>query len=332
MKLGARPAHAPGPSPRPAQRGVALLVALVLMALVAIITYDVWFSGLFEQRRTIASLSLEQGLQYALGAEIWAAQILQQDTQNNAAQDHFAEAWATPIPPIPVDGGQIEGGLEDLQGRFNLNDLIDPTTGAANPEAVEQFRRLLELAGLEQSWSDKMVDWIDADNVPTIPDGAEDAVYMSQSPPYLAANGPITSTSEMLALPQFGIERYRKIAPFIAALPTGTPINVCTAPGEVLDSLAAGFRQFSVDPKALAQQRTSKCFPTLNDLQATLPPADWQRLQKSNGGASMVAENTRYFRLTSVVTIGTAQFTLYSLLLRDKSGQVWPILRSWGTD
>jgi len=331
MKHPRRPSFDPRLRPRSAQRGVALLVALVLMALVAIITYDVWFSGLFEQRRTIAALSLEQGMQYALGAEIWAAEILQQDVQNST-QDHFAETWATPMPPIPVDGGQIEGGLEDMQGRFNLNDLIDPSTGAANPEAVEQFRRLLELVGLEQSWADKMVDWIDADNVPTIPEGAEDAVYMAQSPPYLAANVPITSTSEMLALPQFGIERYRKIAPFVAALPAGTPINVCTAPGEVLDSLVQGFRQFSVDPKALAQQRASKCFPSLTDLQAAFPPNEWQRILKANNGTSMVSDNTRFFRLTAVVTIGTAQFTLYSLLLRDKSGQVWPILRSWGTD
>jgi general secretion pathway protein K len=321
----------PRSGPRRTQHGVALLVALVLMALVSIITYDVWFSGLFEQRRTIAALSLEQGMQYALGAEIWAAEILQQDVQNST-QDHLAETWATPMPPIPVDGGQIEGGLEDMQGRFNLNDLIDPSTGAANPDAVEQFRRLLELVGLEQSWADKMVDWIDADNIPTIPDGAEDSVYMAQSPPYLAANVPITSTSELLALPQFGIERYRKLAPFVAALPVGTPINVCTAPAEVLDSLAVGFRQFSLDPKSLAQQRTSKCFPSLTDLQATLPPTDWQRILKQNGGASMVADNTRFFRLTAVVTIGTSQFTLYSLLLRDKGGQVWPILRSWGTD
>ena len=317
--------------PQRRQQGVALLIALVLMALVAIITYDVWFGGLVEQRRTIAALSLEQGLQYALGAEVWAAQVLQKDAQSST-QDSLAEEWATPLPPIPVDGGQIEVGLEDMQGRFNLNDLVDPGTGTANPEAVAQFRRLLEIVGLEPSWADKMVDWIDTDTIATIPDGAEDSVYLAQSPPYLAANMAITSTTELLALPQFGIERFRRLAPFVAALPAGTPINVCTAPGEVLDSLVPGFRQFSVDSKGLAQQRLSKCFPSLTDLQATFPPDEWQRIQKANGGTSMVDDKTRFFRGTAVVTIGTSQFTLYSLLLRDKGGQVWPILRSWGTD
>jgi general secretion pathway protein K len=310
------------------QRGVALLVALVLMALVTIITYDVWFAGALEQRRSFSALNLEQGLQYGLGGEAFAAQVLLRDVQDSN-QDFTAEAWATPLPPIPIDGGQIEVGLQDMQGRFNLNNLIDPNTGSANKDAVDQFRRLLELVNLEPKWADLMVDWLDADLEPTFPDGAEDTLYTTQAPPYLAPNGAITSTTELLALPGFGIDRYRRIEPFVAALPNGTAINVCTAPGEVLDSLAVGFRQFSVAAKSLATQRMTKCFPSLNDLWNTLPPTDRDRLQQKSG---VVADRSRYFRLTAVTTIGTAQFTLYSLLLRDTGGLSRPILRSWGSE
>jgi general secretion pathway protein K len=309
------------------QHGVAILVALVLMALVTIIAYDVWFAGALEQRRSFSVLSIEQGFQYGLGGEALAAVALQRDLQQSK-QDYTAEEWAAPFPPFQIDAGEVQVGLEDMQARFNLNNLIDPKTGNADQDMVDQFRRLLEILGLEAKWAGLMVDWLDADLQPSFPDGAEDPTYTALAPPYLPPNGPITSTTELLALPGFGIERYRKIQPFVAALPVGTAINVCTAPGEVLDSLSATIRQF--DANFLATQRRSKCFPALTDLQAALPPADWQRIQARN--PPLVSDNTQYFRLTTVTTIGTAQITLYSLLQRNAGGQTRPILRSWGTD
>jgi general secretion pathway protein K len=310
------------------QRGVALLIALVLMALVTIIIYDVWFSGAMEQRRTFAVLSLERGLQYGIGAESFVAKILQDDAANSQ-QDTPAEGWAQHLPPYEVDGGQIDGSVEDMQGRFNLNNLADPATGGVNQDAVDQFSRLLQLVGLETKWAGLAADWVDADLNPGFPDGAEDSVYTTQTPPYLPPNGPITSTSELLALPGFGIERFHRLEPFVAALPIGTTVNLCTAPGEVLDSFGVGFRQFSLDPVQLANARTAKCFPATADFQAALPPTDWARIQaKSNKG---ISESSHYFRMTATVTIGTAQFTLYSLLYRD-TAQVRPILRSWGSN
>jgi general secretion pathway protein K len=310
---------------RKAQSGVALLLALVLMALATIIIYDIWFAGAMEQRRSFATFSLEQGLQYGFAAEALAAKVLQDDVAQST-QDTPAEGWASPVT-FPVDGGQVEGSLEDMQGRFNLNNLADPTTGGVNQEAVDQFGRLLELVGLEQKWAGLAADWVDTDINPTFPDGAEDSVYTTQTPPYLPPNGPITSATELLALPGFGIERYHRIEPFVAALPFGTALNLCTARGEVIDSLGVGFRQLSLDPQYLLDQRKNKCFPTQKDLQNLLPPNDWQRLLDKHVA---IGESTKYFRLTSIISIGTAQFTLYSLLYRD-AVQIRPILRSWGS-
>ena len=47
------------------------------------------------------------------------------------------------------------------------------------------------------------------------------------------------SPSELMNMPGFGADRYRKIAPYVTALPTATAkINICTAPALVLESLA----------------------------------------------------------------------------------------------
>ena len=40
-------------------------------------------------------------------------------------------------------------------------------------------------------------------------------------------------------LPGFGADRYQRLKPFVTALPVGTKLNVCTAPGIVLDALNA---------------------------------------------------------------------------------------------
>ena len=46
------------------------------------------------------------------------------------------------MPPLPIDGGTVEGRLEDLQGRFNVNNLI-LADGTTNPDAVKQDGELL---------------------------------------------------------------------------------------------------------------------------------------------------------------------------------------------
>ena len=79
-----------------------------------------------------------------------------------------------------------------MQGRFNLNNLVTPE-GAENREALREFQNLLTVLELEPKWADILADWLDPDTQPNFPDGAEDNVYISQTPPYRAANGPITS-------------------------------------------------------------------------------------------------------------------------------------------
>src|SRR5580692_221374 len=223
------------------QRGVALIIALVLVALATILAWKISFQGTLERRRTTGFLAAEQAVQFGAGAEALAADILTHDLQQNK-QFTLNQDWAQPSQALPIsspsnpDGepiGTLQGSLEDMQGRFNLNNLGRLTTvngkQVQDPQPLLQFQRLLVSLNLEPKWAAIARDWIDADNVPGEPDGAEDSVYTSQSPPYLTGNWPMTSTSELLALPGFGLERYQKLAPYVTVLPTANAkINVCT--------------------------------------------------------------------------------------------------------
>jgi general secretion pathway protein K len=312
------------------QRGVALITAILIVALATVLAVHIGYQAFLDQRRTMTTFSLDQAQQIAIGAEAWVADILQKDARQSATTDDYTEEWAMRLPPLPVDGGEVMGQVDDMQGRFNLNNLVrwDQAANAlvTDPAAVARFARLLEMLEIEDKWAGLIADWIDADIDPQFPDGAEDSVYTGLTPPYRTANMPITRTSELLAIADFGLERYRKLEPYVAALPVGTAINLCTASPQVLDALTAKQRQYTLAVQSTAQTRQQRCFPTIADLQAQLDPKEKTELIDGN----VVAQTSSYFRLSTVVTLGTTQLTMYSLLYRQNT-LVRPIQRSIGT-
>ena len=309
-------------------RGVALIIALVIVALATIFATRISTEGALDQRRAATLLAQAQSMQVAYGAENWVMETLLEDAQHSA-QVSLNQPWAMPMPPLPIDGGEVVGQVEDMTGRFNLNNLVT-AQGTKNVFAFDWFQRLLARLQLEPKWASLLLDWIDPDNTADGADGAEDGVYLGMNPPYRPANRPITTTSELLSLPGFGIERYRKLQPYVAALPIGTPLNVCTAPGLILDSLAPSLSAFAQDPKMLMSYRAKGCVPTLRDvnsaIQATLPAAE------KAAATGLIAETSAWFRLTTSVRIGTTEVTLYSLLQRNPAGQSRVVLRSLGTE
>jgi general secretion pathway protein K len=326
------------------QRGVALIIALILVALATILATKLTFDGFLERRRAIGVLAAEQALHFGMGAEALAADVLAQDMQNSPNVTMLTSPWAQPTQPLPItpqddpEGepiGTLQGELEDMQGRFNLNNLgrildagpqgTTTTATTQDPEPLGQFQRLLVLVGLEPKWAGIARDWIDADDIPGSPDGAEDQIYTSQTPPYRTGNWPMMSPTELMNLPGFGADRYRKIAPYVTALPTAiATINICTASAPVLESLLANNSSGEYTPEVLAAGRKTGCFPDATSF-GNILGAQKTTMTKYYGTKS------QYFRLTTHVTLGTTEFTLYSLLYRGNGGKVTPMLRSFGT-
>jgi len=302
------------------QRGVALITAIVLVAIATVLAVHIGTRAALDLRRTAGLAALDQGWHVALGAEAWAAEILGEDVENDPDIDHLAEAWAQPLPGLPIDGGEVRGALEDMQGRFNLNNLITPDR-IPNPKAIELFGRLLLQVGAQPRWATIMADWLDMDTMPD-PEGAEDGTYLSQNPPYRAANGVVTTTTEMLALPGMTREEFERIRPYVAALPVGTRINLCTAKAPVLAALIEGGTNFG-DAEQLATNRKDGCFPTREDLQND---PSWNAIK------DIVDQKSDWFRAVTAVRIGTSEFTLYSLIERNGPTAIRTVLRSTGTE
>jgi general secretion pathway protein K len=306
------------------QRGVALITAIVLVAIATMLAVHVGTRAALDLRRTAGLAALDQGWHVALGAEAWAAEVLRDDFEDNPDIDHLGEAWARPLPGLPIDGGEVRGALEDMQGRFNLNNLLDDN-GEPDDVSIRRLERLLLRVGAQPRWARIMADWLDQDTMPGIPEGAEDGTYLSQNPPYRAANGLVATTTEMMALPGMTREEFERIRPYVAALRAGTKINVCTAKAPVLAALVESGTDFG-DPELLQANRRDGCYPTMEFLKASLDLAARQELDK------IAAETSDWFRVVTAVRIGTSELTLYSLIERNGSTAIRTVLRSTGTE
>ena len=307
------------------QRGIALITAIVLVAIATVLATSIGFASIMAARRANAVFGGDQALLAAEGAEAMAAYVLKQSGATNG-QASLDQVWAQPYGPYELAPGVTLqfAQIEDQQGKFNINNLADG--GSSDPLEIAQFQRLLGLLGLEPKWAGLLADWIDTDNNPNDPDGAEDDTYLGQTPPYRAANEPVSSISELLALPGFGRERYNRLAPYISALPPGTAVNLCTASGVLLDAIS-GKTEYSVDLSNLTSSRQqSGCFPTLAEFNMSLSAQQQSQL------VGRIGVNSNYFRLRTFITIGTARFSLYSLLYIDGGGQIRPIIRTFGTE
>jgi general secretion pathway protein K len=316
-----------GRNPPRAQRGVAMLVAILLVAVGTVIAASIAFDSAMTARRGVAILAMDQSLMVATGAEALAAYALREDARESEEFDHPGEVWGKPYGPLEiVPGIVLTAYVEDLQGRFNLNSLLQDD-GTVNESTLVQLQRLMEMTGVEPKWAGMIADWIDLDTVERNPDGGEDSLYSGQDPPYRTPNLLLTSTSELLALPGFGRERYLKLAPYITALPYNAPLNLCSAQGVVIDSLIPNHTEFSGEQSPLKTNRERGCFPKKEDIEPVLPNDENKALVLARIGTK-----SEYFRLTSLIRIGTSEFALYSLLKRENGGMVRPIMRSFSKD
>jgi len=306
------------------QRGVALITAILIMALVTTLVFNLEWDNSLDLRRTYVSMYREEAIQAALGAESWVRILLQQDS-NDSETDHLGEIWASDLPVLPLGAegdtiqGEIYGQIEDLQGRFNINNLIDQQ-GEVDQESLEQFTRLLAALGIDVRFAGIAADWIDADREAGFPDGAEDAIYTGLVPPYRTANQILTSTSELAALEGMDKATMDVLLPHIVALPGRTGINVNTATGPVLQSLDENMT--IADVEGLLAEREEQGFADLGNSFSSLVTPDV---------LNQLEETSDFFQLKVIVRVDTVRITLFSLLERGPQGDTSPILRSLGT-
>ena len=308
------------------QRGVALVTAVMAVTAATVVAVAMVSRQQLEIRRTANLLESGQIMLYQQGIEEWASHLLRRDKEDNKT-DHLEEDWATILPPIPVEGGQLGGRIEDMQGLFNLNNLVRPRSDGQGmePDPLERnrFQRLLENLDLPVELTSAVIDWIDSDIDPSFPAGAEDDRYQGNDIPYRTANQPMASPSELLLVEGFDQESYEKLQPFVVTLPRGGAININTAPAEILRAL--GGNVTLNDAENLIDARSEDGFETVKEFLAHEALAG--REIKSDG----LAVESSYFVVRSSIQVGRQQHA-YSAILHRAENQIQLLYRALGNE
>ena len=107
------------------QRGVALLIALMVVALAT--TAAAWMATRqqLDLRRNENLLQRDLAYSYVLAAEKWVMSMLQEDLRRNNAYDDWDETQLRARGlTVPIEDGMLTGYVRDLNRCFNLNNLV----------------------------------------------------------------------------------------------------------------------------------------------------------------------------------------------------------------
>lgn len=293
-----------------AQKGGALIIALLAVALVT--TSAAWLlrSHFLWLGQTATMLNLSQGKQILLAGLDWSMIILAEDGRHTTI-DHVGEIWAKPLPASDAEGWEISGAIEDAQSRFNLNNLL--RDGKASPDDMQRLSALLRRLDCPPTLAWALLDWLDGDSEPSHPQGAEDAYYLTQKPPYRSANRLLPNIEELSKIRGFEPQFIDKLRPFVTALPRRTPVNLNTASAALIGLLIPGLT--ASEAQQLTAQRKQLPYLSMIDAQLRLPRRE---LMLPDGVFSL---DSRYFRVVGRATKEQQTIGLEALLSREKAAK-----------
>ncbi|HSW17127.1 MAG TPA: type II secretion system minor pseudopilin GspK [Ramlibacter sp.] len=253
-----------------AQRGAALLMAMLTVALISTLAA----AGLWQQWRSVEVEAAErmrtQASWVLTGALDWARLILREDGRIGGA-DHLAEPWAVPLQEARLstflaadreastDGSDAEnaflsGDITDLQSRLNINNLIEG--GRVSATGLRSFQRLFSALGLPESQLDQMAEALRvATQISTEASSGDPAPLAPQQTGQLAWLGVPAATIAALE-------------PYVTVLPARTPVNVNTASAQAIYAAINGISL--ADAQRLVTTRQSAHFRSLSDVSRQL--------------------------------------------------------------
>lgn len=333
------------PAGQQKQQGVALIVVMLIVALVAALGTEMGARLQLNVTRAINIKDNNQAYWYAMGAEQFAKKSIIQLLEANPEVISLANNWSEQFE-FPLQGGGIQAQLSDMQSCFNINALRpdgrnndtsaegsktnaaskSPTKTPPLPlgtlsEEAKAFKRLLELAAPEldeysmEVATDSLVDWLDEDDRMS-QNGAEDADYEALAHPYLAANVPLVSISELRLINGFSPKLIDAISPYVCAIPDSTEmkININTVTEENALILAALVGVSSADIQSILAARPEDGFQQVSDFTADPRIA---AVQLTADQLAWLDVTTGYFRLRTKTHYNNASFMMSSVFKVD---------------
>ncbi|MEN9433290.1 MAG: type secretion system minor pseudopilin GspK [Pseudomonadota bacterium] len=341
------------------QRGVALLTALMVMAIAVMIAAAVVSTQHYDVKIQSNIQQLERAYQYTSGIEQMAGLWLQRDLKLNQT-DSLQDTWATTLPEMPIkDGetviGSFSGQIEDVQGLFNINTLL-------NDKDIQQdlgqtlLDKLLKAQQLPATYRVAITDWMDKNSQPQDNTSAEADFYMLNDPAYFAANQPFTDASELALVrldtvdPEATRKKLNELLKLVIALPRPkdfTKININTAPEALLRTLVPKDAELIISTRQTIpydQDSLSSLISQGSEMgqafeSLLVNPAYLAKKKDNPNGEKLPPEHlllywtnvfgvtSNYFRLNGLIKIGAVRLNTVSLLERTATGEIHILMR-----
>ncbi|MDO3722099.1 type II secretion system minor pseudopilin GspK [Marinobacter sp. chi1] len=314
------------------QKGIALIMVLLAMALVVMLATGMTKQQTIRVFKAGHFLSQQQGTSIALGAEAYARVQLftdhENDQEDSSLVDTPFEDWAGNSAILPLDDGLgvVQAQIDDLGGRINLNDLVNEN-GEVDLLTQQRLERLLIALDIDSIEVAKLIDWIDSNDQPVILEGgygAEDGQYLSQEPGYRTGNQPFANVSELLLIEGVEPEDVAALREHVTALPvTGLGINVNFASPEVLQSLHEDLTPGHIADIEEALEESQG----FDDLQEFLALNPFAGLGLNRQGLSV---RTHFFEVAARITYDNRIVYLHSTIYRNGEGEMQTVSRDFG--
>jgi general secretion pathway protein K len=276
------------------ERGVALVITLLIVTLVAVVVLDVNYLMRVDVH---AAANFRDGMRSYYMAKSGVS--LTQELFSRNLQE-FEELKNTLLlggtHTLPMGDGSVTIRVVDETGKINVNALTleavpnqatapaQPRQGPNEPPPVSPWiqitQDLFQRLGVDPILVGALIDWIDIDDIPTGAGGAEGHYYRSLEKPYTARNGPMETIGEMRLVRGFTDEVWLKLGAkriggvvdpatnlYLTVLPAsqgGWKVNLNTAPVLILNSLTREVGQFA---EAIVRRRTQARIDKMTDLQ-----------------------------------------------------------------
>ena len=224
------------------ERGVALLLALLVLALLVALILEFDTDARREYRDAAAFRDNFKATVLTRAAVQAARAVLQQDhlrdRQTGQAYDATTDLWAFPIEKYAIGDGLMTAQLEDERSKLNLNDLAAGVDPNVKKTKMLRLKRLFNLLQINPDLVDAIADWVDADDIPEAA-GAETVYYQSLRPSYRAANAPLQTLREIRLIKGMTPEIVDKLLRYVTVYPQEgeSRVNINTADFLVLQSL-----------------------------------------------------------------------------------------------
>jgi len=256
------------------QRGTAVIIAMLVLALAVAGAAAMLERQDLDARALQSQRDYEQARWMLRGGMHWARSILAEDARSSSI-DHPGELWATGLPATQIEQGTVAGEISDQQGLFNLRNLTPD--GKPSPQQVAVLRRLLAILGLPATLAEAI------------------------------ASQPVAELGDLYRVRGVDEATVSRLRAFVTVLPQPTPVNVNTAPPEVLAAIAG---LDLTQARSLARTKTGTPFRDRDEFLARLPRSD------TRPGDGEIAVQSRYFLVAGHATVGRADVRMEALLER----------------